>query len=105
MSRKNDDNWLTHPRTVVTREPHGAAQLVNREDWMSQGSCARALTDSWFLDGRWGEDREQAIRLCRRPCPVREECLSFALRMGPELQGVWGGTTQAERQRMLQGAR
>jgi hypothetical protein len=32
-------------------------------------------------------------------CPVRRECLAFALE-DPQLQGVWGGTTARERAAM-----
>jgi hypothetical protein len=33
-------------------------------------------------------------------CPVRQDCLDFALTK-PELVGVWGGTTQAERRWLI----
>ena len=43
---------------------------------------------------------ERAKAVCRR-CPVRAECLSEAL-ASPQ-DGVWGGTTEAERRAIRQG--
>jgi len=43
---------------------------------------------------------ERAKAVCRR-CPVRAECLSEAL-ASPQ-DGVWGGTTEAERRQIRQG--
>lgn len=35
-------------------------------------------------------------------CPVREECLDYALSFEPDgLVGVWGGTTASERHKMV----
>jgi len=35
------------------------------------------------------------------PCPVREQCLAYALTFEPEgVVGVWGGTTAAERHKL-----
>jgi WhiB family redox-sensing transcriptional regulator len=33
-------------------------------------------------------------------CPVQRECLAFALDVGPELRGIWGGTSQREPRRL-----
>ncbi|MFE5026230.1 WhiB family transcriptional regulator [Streptomyces sp. NPDC056656] len=41
---------------------------------------------------------EAAKRLCAA-CPVREECLVIAVR-SDESDGIWGGTTPAERRRI-----
>lgn len=36
------------------------------------------------------------------PCPVLKECLAYALSFEPEgVVGVWGGTTAAERRKLL----
>jgi WhiB family redox-sensing transcriptional regulator len=34
-------------------------------------------------------------------CPVRERCLEFALAFGDVTDGIFGGTTGAERERLL----
>ena len=38
---------------------------------------------------------KQAIAICNRPCPIRQECYDFAY--DNELSGVFGGTTTTER--------
>jgi WhiB family redox-sensing transcriptional regulator len=38
---------------------------------------------------------DEAKTVCRR-CPVREQCLAWALAAEP-VEGIWGGTTEAER--------
>jgi WhiB family transcriptional regulator, redox-sensing transcriptional regulator len=45
-----------------------------------------------------GQSIEQARRVCRT-CPVKAACLDWALRTG-EPDGIWGGTTPAERRRL-----
>lgn len=44
--------------------------------------------------------REKAAKAICASCPVWEECLDHALRY-EEMQGVWGGKTEAERKLML----
>jgi WhiB family redox-sensing transcriptional regulator len=39
---------------------------------------------------------EQAKAVCRRRCPVQEQCLQWALDTGQSI-GVWGGTSENER--------
>ena len=39
----------------------------------------------------------RALRICDG-CPVRQQCLDFAMRSG-EKDGIWGGTTPEERVR------
>ena len=45
-----------------------------------------------------GEGVAFARQLCRR-CPVKSECLDFAMATN-ESFGVWGGTSERERRRM-----
>lgn len=45
----------------------------------------------------WG-DIQQAKETCER-CPVRQECLDWALSK-PERAGIWGGATEEERHRL-----
>ncbi len=50
------------------------------------------------------EAREaRAKTICAR-CPVREECLSWALAIR-EPHGVWGGRSESERKQLLLGKR
>jgi WhiB family redox-sensing transcriptional regulator len=64
---------------------------------MLKGSCRGAQTRSFFPSD--GTGVEAAQRICRE-CPVREECLEYALEHHIE-QGVWGGASERERRRIL----
>ncbi|MFI7129351.1 WhiB family transcriptional regulator [Nonomuraea sp. NPDC050153] len=69
--------------------------------WMAHAACQDADPALFFpitWDGHPGRPDEQARRICRT-CPVQAACLDWALRTG-EPDGVWGGTTPAERRRL-----
>ena len=44
--------------------------------------------------------REQAAKEICRPCPVRQECLDYAIRIR-EAHGIWGGLSEAERKAII----
>lgn len=67
-----------------------------REPWTARGACRGADTAVFFTEQ--GEATRPAKEVCAG-CPVREECLDYALRNG-ERHGVWGGTSERERRRM-----
>lgn len=74
--------------------------------WQDRAACLRLGTpDMFFPNGTTG-DAEPQIRaaksVCAR-CPVRAECLEFALSSRQDF-GVWGGLTEEER-RSLRRAR
>jgi WhiB family transcriptional regulator, redox-sensing transcriptional regulator len=62
-------------------------------DWRDRAAC-RGADLSVFFPGR-GESAEPARRICAN-CPVRQECLEFALSHG-EVHGIWGGLTVRDR--------
>jgi WhiB family transcriptional regulator, redox-sensing transcriptional regulator len=70
-----------------------------KDDWRSSSLCSQlpvAEADSLFYPER-GRSTKAARALCSE-CPVRAECLEFAL--GDEYalaHGVWGGTSPRER--------
>jgi WhiB family redox-sensing transcriptional regulator len=66
--------------------------------WRRDAACASTDVATFFPIGDLVGDWETPLGLCRR-CPVRDECLEFALVSG-QRDGVWGGTTPAERQRL-----
>jgi hypothetical protein len=45
------------------------------------------------------DQREVIANVCTG-CPVRRECLHLAV-LGSETEGVWGGTTEAERKTLI----
>ncbi len=70
--------------------------LLGRPSWHTDALC-RGQGAALFVRGAkadYGRLRE----VCA-VCPVREECLEVAL-ADPELQGLWGGATDAERRQM-----
>ena len=73
---------------------------VRRYEWQESAAC-RDYDSALFFesDNERGElraRREKAAKRVCAACPVQAECLRFA-ESGPEMFGVWGGTTQRER--------
>lgn len=66
------------------------------QSWFDRAACAGLDTD-WFFPDR-GESTRQCKAICRR-CPVRVECLQFALEAN-ELMGIWGGMAGRQRIRL-----
>lgn len=64
--------------------------------WQNEGSCytQHVPTDLFFLDER-DELNPDAIALCDQ-CPVRVQCLDYALKNRIN-DGIWGGTTGLDR--------
>lgn len=66
--------------------------------WTALALCAETMPDEFFP--HQGASPKRAKMICAA-CDVRAECLAAAL-AGRE-HGVWGGTTEAERSKMLRG--
>lgn len=73
--------------------------------WQLRAAC-RGPESTWFYPPASGERREQrelreakAKRMCAS-CPVRTECLEYALDI-KEPHGIWGGLNEHERIRLL----
>jgi WhiB family transcriptional regulator, redox-sensing transcriptional regulator len=80
-------------RTAMTHADH---------DWRSQGACLTADPELFFPLSSMGPALRQlteAKKVCAR-CPVRAECLDFALSTH-QVHGVWGGTSEDERRRLV----
>lgn len=76
---------------------HQAAQP--RFDWRLSAACRNLDPDLFFPIGTAGPavtEVAEAKRVCLT-CPVRTPCLDWALRHYQDF-GIWGGTTEAERQ-------
>ena len=65
--------------------------------WMARGRC-RGMNPAVFFPTD-GAGFEAARRVCLE-CPVRAECLEYALDNHID-QGAWGGTSERERRRIL----
>ncbi len=64
------------------------------------GRCTAPDVDPEMFFSFYGARDDEAREVCRH-CMVRGACLTEALRCGPGLQGVWAGTTQRERKKLL----
>ena len=67
-------------------------------DWRDAASCRSSDPDVFFPDGEDVEAIGRAKEICAA-CPVREECLAFAVELN-QTDGIWGGRTPAERRRL-----
>jgi len=67
--------------------------IPHRPAWMWRSACHGRSIDDFFPTP--GADTASARATCAR-CPVREECLAFAL-ADRTTQGIWGGTDETER--------
>ncbi len=70
-------------------------------------AACRGLDPDMFMPGV-GEPGKEARALCngipkthknpgRPPCPVKQECLEYALQLPGPVVGIWGGTTERDR--------
>ncbi len=67
--------------------------------WHALAACANEWPDMWFPvvvnhRAQW----EPARAICNK-CPVRTECLEYAL-AADEREGMWGGLSPEERKRL-----
>ena len=69
---------------------------LEKADWWSKALCLGANNDMFFPER--GASTKEAKEVCRN-CPVREECLEYAL-INAEKFGIWGGLSERERRRL-----
>jgi WhiB family redox-sensing transcriptional regulator len=68
------------------------------ENWRTYAACRNEDPDLFFPIGSTGlalVQTEEAKEVCRG-CPVRRQCLEWAMENGQD-SGVWGGLGEAER--------
>jgi WhiB family redox-sensing transcriptional regulator len=65
------------------------------QDWRAYAACADYDPDLFFAPGAL--EHKLAKKVCRR-CPVRSQCLTYAMDE-PVDHGIWGGLTERERRR------
>lgn len=73
-----------------------ARPAEDAEPWQAQALCAQTDPEAFFPDK--GGSTRAAKAVCAR-CPVRAECLAFALE-NDERFGVWGGLSERERRQL-----
>jgi WhiB family redox-sensing transcriptional regulator len=68
--------------------------------WRDEAACRDLVTvdyDPFFTDTKDGQ--LEAIAICAT-CPVRDDCLTFAVRTGQQY-GIWGGQPQQTIRRLI----
>lgn len=74
--------------------------------WRHRGACRSKDPELFYgPDGEGVNAYKRRVRAAKRVCfgcPIRDECLAWALETG-ERYGVWGGMTERERQRIASG--
>lgn len=71
-------------------------------DWRHHAACREFDPELFFPIGNTGPallQIEEAKAVCRRQCPVMEQCLQWALDTNQH-DGVWGGLSEDERRAM-----
>ena len=82
----------------MTRRPpdsYGAIVTHAPASWVRQALCAQTDPELFFPPK--GQPANEAKRVCAA-CPVRAECLLYALNAPMALDGIWGGLSPKERQ-------
>ena len=96
---------FTLERPVVDRAATHAGDDSD-EGWRGRAACRSCNPDLFFPAGTTGaawQDVQAAKAVCA-VCPVQSSCLRFALRTC-QGYGIWGGTTEDERQALRRWAR
>ena len=74
------------------------AELMARPAWMDDAACKGQPTDLFFPAR--GDSTVEAKAICAG-CPVRAECLEYALAgASHEAAGIWGGTSFRQRRKI-----
>jgi hypothetical protein len=72
------------------------ATIADPDAWKLDGLCRQNAPDAWF-PGKGGSTRQ--VKAICADCPVRAECLEYALGRD-ERFGVWGGLSTPERRKL-----
>ena len=64
--------------------------------WTDQAACRGTDTEIFFPAN--ADEEAEALSICAT-CPVRAQCLEYAVR-NKEIYGIWGGTTPEQRRRI-----
>jgi WhiB family redox-sensing transcriptional regulator len=85
---------------------------IEYPDFITQGEplCAQTDPDMFFPDepiegnilNRTVYTYEREAKIICSSCPYTEDCLDYALK-NPELQGIWGGSTEKQRSKIRRG--
>lgn len=83
---------------AATRSSENDVTETVGEDWRERAKCLGVSPELFYAE-RGEKDAFAAGRAVCAACPVREECLQFAL-VNNERFGMWGGKSPRERQQL-----
>ncbi len=72
---------------------------ISGQSWVDDAICSQTDPESFFVEK--GGTTKPAKLICQG-CPVRQQCLDYALKHD-ERWGVWGGYSERERRRLQRG--
>lgn len=84
------------PNAAASR--YAALRPDTPDVWKREAACRNMEPNIFFPVGLSDADTPMALMTCRG-CPVRFECLDYALSI-PSLDGIWAGTNIRERDRI-----
>ena len=75
---------------------------ISGREWMRDAACTSADPEAWYPPK--GSSTREAKQVCNGKsgwpaCPVRRECLEYAL-SNDDRFGVWGGKSDRERRKL-----
>lgn len=76
----------------------GGPEVAGTEPWMTRGVCHVERVDTAVFFPWSPDDVALAQQFCWR-CPVRDDCLDYALRNREDF-GIWGGKSERARARL-----
>jgi WhiB family redox-sensing transcriptional regulator len=84
---------------AITAEPFAHGTSIR--SWRDDAACRDTDPDLFFPVGTTGlaVDQIASAKAVCATCPVRRECLEFALFTNQD-SGVWGGTSEDERRKL-----
>jgi WhiB family transcriptional regulator, redox-sensing transcriptional regulator len=94
-----DASWLAiDPLDVFAAVDELLIEMLRAPEWFRDAACRGQPISVFFpRPGEPGEPYSDAKQLCDR-CPVRSECLAYALETNAV--GFWGGTSRYQREQM-----
>ena len=91
--------WSTDmPEPRIAATPSDLARLDLDFNWREAAACASVDPELFFTEGDGANYRNDAKKVCAA-CPVKIECLDYALAAN-EQYGMWGGTSAKQREQM-----
>lgn len=84
-------------RTTARENVERRSDMMKSQAWREQGQCKGVDPEIFYPVS--DDDADEAKAICA-DCPVRVQCLEYAL-IARERDGIWGGCTERERRRII----